>query len=147
MKDMSESKQSDLDLVQKRITIWKNKSNFPRSVSMTPMVLEILQRIQRRQHNLPRHDQKVFGHIAERHFSRTWVSMRADLGLQDDTQFVVHALRHTCCTPLVSAGTDLRTVMEWMGHASLEVTQRYSHFIPKRMDVAVGRLVSLRATS
>ena len=62
----------------------------------------------RRQQNLPRHDQKVFGHIAERHFSRTWVSMRAGFGLQDDTQFVVHPLRHTCCARLVSAGTDFR---------------------------------------
>jgi integrase len=139
-----ELKWSDLDLHQKRITIWKTKSNFPRSVSITPMVLEILQRLQRRQHNLPRHDQRVFGHISERHFGRSWVAMREGLGLQDDTQFVVHALRHTCCTRLVSAGTDLRTVMEWMGHASLEITQRYSHFIPKRMDTAVSRLVSLR---
>lgn len=98
-----------------------------------------------RKHNLPRHDQKVFGHIAERHFSRTWVSMRATLGLQDDTQFVVHAQRHTCCTRLVSERLDLRTVMEWMGHASLEVTQRYSHFIPERMDAAASGLVSFRA--
>ena len=98
-----------------------------------------------RQHNLPRHDQKVFSHIAERHFSRTWVSMRTGLGLQDDTQFVVHAQRHTCCTRLVSERLDLRTVMEWMGHACLEVTQRYSHFIPERMDTAVSGLVSFRA--
>ena len=70
--------------------------------------------------------------------------MRAEIALKDDKQFLVHALRHTCCTRLVSAGTDLRTVMEWMGHASLDISQRYSHFIPERMGDAVGRLVSLR---
>jgi len=139
-----ELKWSDIDLGRKRITLWETKSNSPRTINATPMVLEILSRLKLRQHNIPRHDQKVFGHIAERHFGRTWVTMRTAIGLKDDNQFVVHALRHTCCTRLISAGTDLRTVMEWMGHSTLEITQRYSHFIPERMDDAAERLVSLR---
>ena len=139
-----ELKWSDIDLTRKRITLWKTKSNSSRTINATPMVLEILSRLKLRQHNIPRHDQKVFGHIAGRHFGRTWVTMRTAIGLEDDNQFVVHALRHTCCTRLISAGTDLRTVMEWMGHSTLEITQRYSHFIPERMDDAAERLVSLR---
>ena len=135
----------DVDLKRKRISIWRTKSNFPRSISMTPMVVEILQRLQMSKHNSARHDDKIFGHISVRNFGRTWGAMRTALGLQNDEEFVLHALRHTCCTRMVEAGTDLRTVMEWMGHSSLEITQRYSHFIPKRMDDAVGRLVSLRA--
>ena len=134
----------DIDFKTKRITIWKPKNNFPRTITMTPMVQAILERWKLKKHNITRFDDKIFGSINWENFSRVWRTMRAGLGQAEDNQFVVHALRHTCCTRLVSAGTDLRTVMEWMGHASLEITQRYSHFVPQRMDDAVGRLVSLR---
>jgi|TARA_B110000908_G_scaffold163365_1_gene209876 integrase len=66
-------------------------------------------------------------------------------GLNENAKVVLHDLRHTCDTGAISAGIYLHIVMEWMGHASLEITQRYSHFIPKRMDDAVGKLETLRA--
>ena len=71
--------------------------------------------------------------------------MRAAIGLEDDEQFVIHTLRHTCCTRLVSAGVDLRSVQEWMGHSSIDMTQRYAHFIPSKLDDAADALQRLRA--
>ncbi|MAT88467.1 MAG: hypothetical protein CL532_07995 [Aestuariivita sp.] len=41
---------------------------------------------------------------------------------------------------LVSAGVDPRSVQEWMGHASLDMIQRYAHFIPSKLDQAVDTL-------
>jgi len=52
----------------------------------------------------------------------------------------VHMLRHTCCTRLLGAGVDIRSVMQWMGHSSLEMTQRYAHFIPSSLDNAADAL-------
>ena len=138
-------KWSDVDLRTRRITIWKTKTNYPRTIQMTPMAHDILQRALMKSNNQQTNDGEVFAHIKVRHFGRTWIKMRDALGLSHDEDFVLHATRHTCCTRLVETGTDLRTVMEWMGHASLEITQRYSHFIPKRMDDAVGKLETLRA--
>ena len=111
---------------------------------MTPIVSEMLTRAKLRRSNDAAYDDKVFGHINERHFYRTWLRMKESIGLEDDKQFVIHMLRHTCCTRLIEAGVDLRSVMEWMGHSSLDITQRYAHFIPQRLDEAADKLNDLR---
>ena len=39
----------------------------------------------------------------------------------------LHTLRHTCASRLVQRGIDLYRVKDWMGHSSIQMTERYGH--------------------
>jgi integrase len=54
----------------------------------------------------------------------------------------LYDLRHTCATLLLTKGTDIKTVSEWLGHANPDETLRtYAHVLPS-MKIQAGRNIA-----
>lgn len=85
-------------------------------------------------------ERKVFPTLNDSTLRKQWDDLRAVLGMSDDAGFIVHVLRHTCATRLVSEGVPLTTVQAWMGHKVIQTTMRYAHMIPGALLAAMGTL-------
>jgi integrase len=65
------------------------------------------------------------------------------MGLNDDKEFVFHALRHTCATRMVDAKIELLAIKKWLGHKRVETTERYAHVKPQILIDAMNRVQGL----
>ncbi len=75
--------------------------------------------------------------------TRAWLPAVKASGV--DFQVRMHDLRHAHASWLLAGGSDLKSVMERMGHAQIQTTQKYLHAMPdhdqKNLD-ALNRITS-----
>ena len=109
------------------------KSGKPREIPMTDRVKSLIDTI-------PKTQDKLFEGWTKDRVRHAWDAGRRHLGLQDDKQFVFHALRHTFCSRLVQKGVNLQIVSKLAGHGSLSVTMRYAHLNDQQLRDAISVL-------
>ncbi|QXE92413.1 site-specific integrase [Geomonas subterranea] len=126
-------KYEDINWDTNLISIWINKGDKPRSIPMTKRVRGTLLARQEGDRIKP------FS-IDIDQAQKAWNWARKRMMLDDDKEFVMHALRHTCATRLLDRGIDLYTVKEWLGHSTMQVTERYAHLRPEKLVHAVAAL-------
>jgi integrase len=109
------------------ISIWVNKGDRPRSIPMTKRVSRILS--SRKENN----SLKPFN-LTPFQADKAWAWVRKEMGLEGEPEPpVIHSLRHSCASRLVNAGVDLYVVKEWLGHSSIQITERYAHLAPNKL--------------
>lgn len=107
----------------------KGKGNKERIVPLLPVVVENINKyLAECPYQLKQGEPLFLGargdRLVPRIIQRQMQKIRAYLGLPDN--LTPHALRHSFATHLLAEGTDLRSIQELLGHASLTTTQRYT---------------------
>jgi Site-specific recombinase XerD len=115
------------------ISIWINKGDRPRSIPMTKRVRAIMEA------KINTESGKPFN-LQPYQAENAWRWVRKEMGLDKDNEFILHALRHTCASRLVNKGIDLYVVRDWLGHSSIQVTERYAHLAPHKLAHAASVL-------
>ena len=60
--------------------------------------------------------------------TRVWLSAVKASGVDFDVR--VHDLRHAHASWLLAGGSDIKSVMDRMGHSQITTTQKYLHTLP-----------------
>jgi len=127
----------DVDLEHGLITLLDTKSGRTRTLSMTDDIKEILTLEGEREGIVfPARNGRRIDKISNSFFKAV---DKAGLnnGVTDRRQKVTfHTLRHTFASWLVMEGISLYQVKELLGHASLTMTERYSHLAPDKNRLA-----------
>lgn len=117
----------------------QTKSGKPRSVPLTNRVAEMLRELHLKRPEGLEHVflyQPFFGGeivpYSQPHGAWKTACKRAGV-----TDIVMHDLRHTFASRLVSKGVSLLAVSNLLGHASIKMTQRYAHLAPGAFDDAI----------
>lgn len=113
------------------------KSGKVRSLPLAPQVAEALAKLGQRTGDTGEKALVFPGthgqHLDARALVRRYEAALKRAGLR---RLRFHDLRHTFGTRMI-AKADIRRVQEWMGHADIQTTMKYLHYVPREADAAL----------
>lgn len=131
----------DIDWPRRQLSVRGEtaKDKEQRFVPLTADALKALQ-VWHRQAAKKKHEDWVFpGPKGERllRVDTAWGELLEAAKIED---FRLHDCRHDYASRLVMAGVGLYEVSKLLGHADIEMTQRYAHLAPDHLRAAVAKL-------
>lgn len=143
MGEITGLKWSHIDTERGIIRVMNPKGGEGRAVFMTERVKAMLEAMPRLAPDNPiftRADGKPVKGMP-RIFFEVVAELDFNEGITDPRQKVVaHTLRHTFASWHVTAGTDIYTLKELLGHSVIQMTERYSHLAPGTLQNATKTL-------
>lgn len=134
VREMLRAQVRDVDLDLGKLHVWETKGRKPRHVMLTSRARGILAR--RMQGKAPTDKLWTLSYWAAR---RAMTAAR-DVIAPGDSEFVIHALRHTCASRLAQRGRSLQEIQQWLGHSSIKMTERYAHLCHSNFDACAEAL-------
>jgi len=125
-----------IDLDRGMICLRDTKGNNNRFAHMTEKIKSIFANKQPGENNAfvfpDRNGEKM------KSISNTFDRVVKELGFNDNVKdrrhrVVFHTLRHTYASRLVEKNVDLYLVQKCLGHSTIKMTERYSHFHPEKL--------------
>lgn len=116
------------DIFDNRVVLWgdETKSGKSRPILLTPEGLELADWLFVKG-NAPTQTQLRDDWDKMRKTRKEWKA---------DKEFVFHGCRHTFAVRAVEAGVPIRTLQQWMGHDTIEMTERYGKVSGKALESA-----------
>jgi integrase len=121
------------------IEVKTTKGERPRSVPLTPDVIDALER---RRHGA-RDSDLVFagdrgGHFVSDQFRRALSDAAKAANITKHVH--PHMLRHTFASHAMMRGVPVQVIQKWLGHAHITTTERYAHLRPDTGDDLIALL-------
>jgi len=131
-REVLDARWEDIDLARQFWRIAFTKSGRERHVPLSTAAITLLNKI-------PKQSEYIFANPKTnkpfKSFYVSWDTARKAAGLEG---LRVHDLRHSFASFLVNAGCSLYEVQKLLGHASITMTQRYSHLSQDSLMRAVS---------
>lgn len=106
--------------------LWKTKSGKPRSVPLSDRAQELIAKW-------------VPFNLDPQHIRKEWLKAKDIMGLTDDSDFVMHTLRHTLATRMLDTTGNIAVVQKMLGHSKIATTMRYAHVADESLLDAVRK--------
>lgn len=116
-----EVRKTDLDFINKAVTIKQSKQSPPRTVPVSLMAWSIFVRLAEtaKDYLFVNRDRNRLGE-----FKDSWWEALSEAGIKN---FHFHDLRHTFATDMITGGAQDLTVQAALGHAHMKTTAIYAH--------------------
>lgn len=139
---------ADLQLARPFQVRLRGKGRKERICPLWPQTAKILKALLDEQGTLPTSTKRLFCNrraepltrFGVRYLIRKYAQVAAPtVPSLDGKRVHPHVLRHTTAVHLLQAGVDLVTISHWLGHASIETTNRYAAIDLETKRVAIAK--------